>query len=199
MTPLIAAAVGAAGWTASEYLIHRFLGHEWAKRRNFFSVEHVRHHATTSYFAPTSLKAQAAVLTAAAVAPLARRALGASAGLAFTGGFVAMYVTYEVLHRRAHTHPPTGPYGRWLRRHHFHHHFAEPKMNHGVTSPVFDYVFRTHRTPSGKIRVPARHAMTWLVDDAGEVRPEHAADYEVVAKGKPPAAETSVAAAPRPA
>lgn len=90
-----------------------------------------------------------------------------------------MYVAYEVVHRRAHTHAPRGPYSRWVRRNHFTHHFLTPRTNHGVTSPLWDRVFGTHE-PLGVVRVPARHAMPWLLDPAtGEVRAELAADYRL--------------------
>lgn len=40
---------------------------------------------------------------------------------------VGAYVSYEVMHRRKHTHPGFGPYGRYTRRHHFYHHFVDPR------------------------------------------------------------------------
>ncbi|HHH28142.1 MAG TPA: hypothetical protein ENK57_07325 [Polyangiaceae bacterium] len=198
---VLSAAAGVAGWSASEYLIHRFLGHEWAKKhRNAFSVEHVKHHATTSYFAPSWKKGLAAVAASAVMAPVTSLLLGRRAGLAFTAGYVTMYLTYEVLHRRAHTHAPTGPYSRWVRRNHFAHHFMSPKDNHGVTSPFWDHVFGTARPLDDadgnpiRIKVPARHAMPWLVNEHGELRPEFAADYELVVKGKPERVPTPRAA-----
>lgn len=180
MTSLLAAFLcGVFGWTLAEYLIHRFLGHVLVRSRNPFTVEHLRHHATTSYFSPTSKKAVAAVATLAAVAPLATLVAGAGRGLAFAVGVVVMYVAYEVVHRRAHTHAPRGRYSRWVRRNHFTHHFLTPRTNHGVTSPVWDYVFGTHE-PLGVVRVPAKHAMPWLLDPAtGDVRAELAADYRL--------------------
>lgn len=185
---MIASALGVVGgvatWALAEHLIHDNLGHRYAKNRNFFAVEHVRHHATTSYFAPTRKKALAAAATAAVMTPIACAAAGRGKGLAFTAGFVTMYVSYEVMHRFAHTRAPKSRYGRWLRKHHFHHHFHDPSSNHGVTSPLFDHLFGTHRT-ADKVRVPERHAMPWLVDPvSGAVRPEHAADYELVPKSK---------------
>ena len=182
MTSLLAAFVcGMLGWTLTEYLLHRFLGHVFVGTRNPFTVEHLRHHATTSYFSPTAKKAVAAVGTLAAVAPLAILVTGAGRGIAFAVGVVLMYVAYEVVHRRAHTHAPRGPYSRWVRRNHFTHHFLTPRMNHGVTSPIWDHVFRTHE-PLGVVRVPAKHAMPWLLDPAtGAVRAELAADYQLQA------------------
>jgi hypothetical protein len=181
---LTATALGASTWSAAEYFIHRYLGHEYAKNRNLFAQEHVRHHATTSYFAPTVKKMAAAALATAAVAPVAVSVAGVSTGAAFTLGFVATYAGYEVIHRIAHTHAPKTRYGRWYRKHHFHHHFHNPAVNHGVTSPLFDHLIGTYEEPD-VIRVPEKHAMPWLVDPStGEVRDEHAADYTLVRKGK---------------
>lgn len=171
------AAAGAFTWTLLEYWIHRELGHR--RTGNPFGVEHVRHHATTHYFAPAAKKAAVAVPVIVAFAALLAWPLGTMPASAFAAGLGTTYLLYEVVHRRAHTHPPRGRYGRWLRRHHFHHHFHAPAKNHGVTSPVWDVVFGTLARP-GVVRVPEKHAMTWLVDEEGVVRSEHAADYTVV-------------------
>jgi sterol desaturase/sphingolipid hydroxylase (fatty acid hydroxylase superfamily) len=102
---------------------------------------------------------------------------GAVAGPAYCAGFLTFYVAYEVLHRRSHTHSPRGMYGRWLRKHHFYHHFGNPKMNHGVTSPIWDIVFRTHARPE-QVKVPRRLAMMWLTDsETGEIAEKYANDY----------------------
>ncbi|MEL6180069.1 MAG: sterol desaturase family protein, partial [Myxococcota bacterium] len=104
-------------------------------------------------------------------------------GIAFTLGFLLSYVGYEVLHRRVHTHPPVGPYGRWARKHHFYHHFSRPNLNHGVTSPIWDVVFGTLETPE-MVRVPAKKAMSWLLDpETGDVAEAYAADYVLVRRG----------------
>lgn len=186
---------GAATWTMLEHLIHNYLGHH-GRGRNPFGVEHMRHHATTSYFAPTSKKALAATPVILLAWALLAWGLGLALGTAYASGLAIMYVAYEVVHRRCHTHPPRGAYGRWLRRNHFHHHFLSPKTNHGVTSPLWDYIFGTYREVVGPIRVPRKHAMTWLVDpETGRVRDEYAQDYVVVGRGAPeppPAIETGV-------
>jgi hypothetical protein len=38
-------------------------------------------------------------------------------------------------------------------------------------------VFGTYERVDGPLRVPRRLAMVWLVDEAGEVRPEYAQDW----------------------
>jgi sterol desaturase/sphingolipid hydroxylase (fatty acid hydroxylase superfamily) len=114
-----------------------------------------------------------------AVAALASLAVGVPLGLTFGFSFVSMYVLYEWVHRREHTHRGFGAWGRYLRRHHFHHHFGNPHSNHGVTTPIWDVVFGTYERP-GRIRVPDKLRMRWLVDPAtGEVYGEYATSYEL--------------------
>jgi hypothetical protein len=195
MVSPIAFTLGALTWSASEYLIHRFVGHGPRRRgpakglssvltpsglARRFNDEHLHHHADPSYFAPTSHKAAAAVaalgLAGSAASFVAGRRLGFSYGL----GLAATYFTYEVLHRRVHTHPPKGPYSRWIRRHHLVHHHRNPRMNHGVTSPLWDLVAGTE-IPLETIKIPRHMAPAWLVDPVTRaVRPEHAADYALV-------------------
>ena len=183
---LAAVLAGAATWTFAEYLLHRFLGHDRRTMPNFFSVEHTRHHSQGDYFAPTPKKLALGLLAVVVVLPLAGLLAGLAPSAAFTAGFVAMYVTYEVVHRRSHTHQGIGRYARWLRRHHFHHHFENPHVNHGVTTPIWDVVFGTWARTS-QIRVPVKLAMRWLCDPAtGEVWPAFRRHYELRST-RPPA------------
>lgn len=179
---VLALALGVATWSILEYGLHRFLGHDRRTMPNFFSVEHTRHHGEGDYFAPTWKKGLAAVAIAGLTFALLRLLVEESLAVGYTTGFVGMYATYEVLHRRAHTHAGIGAYGRLLRRHHFHHHFANPRSNHGVTSPLWDLVFGTYE-PVTQVRVPAKLAMRWLVDPrTGEVRERFAAHYHLVGR-----------------
>lgn len=182
VAPLGAFGLGAVGWALTEYLLHRFVFHG-ASATRLGAVEHRPHHAQVDYFAPWWQKALAALAVTAVALPLAVGLVGAATGLAFTAGFIGMYVLYEVLHRRAHTRPPRGAYGRWRRRNHFAHHFADPGRALGVTTPVWDLVFGT-TLPVERVRVPRRLAMPWLVDADGEIRPTHAGDYELVGSAR---------------
>jgi sterol desaturase/sphingolipid hydroxylase (fatty acid hydroxylase superfamily) len=176
---IAAVACGVVSWTLLEYLIHRWMGHDRRFRRSPFGVEHLRHHVEGNYFAPMSKKLIAAVLFIAVLIGPALALAGLAHGAAYIAGLVGFYGVYEWLHRREHTHAGIGPYGRWARRHHFHHHFADGRVNHGVTSPIWDLVFGTYETP-GVIRVPGKLCMAWLVDPVtGNVRREHAARYQL--------------------
>ena len=163
-------------WTIGEYVMHRFLMHAM-KGRGIASREHLDHHANRDSILEKWALAWTGVL-------LVGLALGLNLHPALGVGWVAGYGFYDLQHYRAHRRAPRTRYQRWLRRHHFHHHFGHPLVNHGVTWPVWDHVFGTYEAP-GRIRVPRRMAMVWLVDGDGELRPEHAADYEVV--GRAPA------------
>lgn len=178
-TPVVAFAAGAVSWTAAEYGLHRFLMHEM-RGKGLASVEHLKHHADVTYFSPASKKLLSAAGTTVVAFPVAAAATDRRWATAFTGGLLSMYATYEVLHRRTHTHPPRNAYGRWMRRSHLHHHFGAPRRNHGVTTPIWDHAFGTYDEP-GVVTVPRRMAPTWLVDADGEVRPEYAHDYIVKA------------------
>lgn len=166
--------IGAATWTLLEYLLHRFLGHRW--RRNAFGAEHTRHHVEAHYFAPSAYKAAAAAVIAAVQSGLMLVWLPWPTVLAYGVGLWGGYALYEVLHRRTHTRPPRHAYGRWRRRHHFWHHFGDARVNHGVTTPLWDRVFGTLAPPQ-TVRVPRKLAMRWLCDEAGEVRSELRGDY----------------------
>lgn len=176
----LACAAGALAWSFAEYVLHRFWGHE-ARGKNAFSREHLRHHAEDGYFTPTPKK----LMTAVPLAVLALSLFGwlfGLLGVAAWVGFFAAYTSYEVLHYQLHASPPTSAYGRWARRHHFAHHFNCPKLNHGVTSPIWDLVFGTYK-PVDKVRVMRRRAaasVPWLIDGRGELCAELAGDYMLI-------------------
>lgn len=174
------ALAGAVSWTVLEYGLHRFAMHE-LRGKGVASKEHLKHHADVTYFASTLKKGLSAVTTAVVVWPAMWFLAGPVVATAFTAGLNAMYMVYELAHRRIHTHPPRSAYGRWMRRSHLQHHFGGPMRNFGVMANLCDRMLGTYDEPS-LISVPRRHAPTWLLDDRGDVKPEFAADY--VVKGR---------------
>ena len=190
LNTLFAALAGAFTWTLLEYVIHRWLGHHRSLVGNPFGVEHTAHHSKGNYFAPTWKKIGVAVLIAALLIVPATYLLGLQEGAAYVLGLMAFYGYYELLHRMEHVHAGIGAYGRWARKHHFYHHFHDPSMNHGVTSPIWDVVFGT-LVRADVIEVPPKLAMAWLVDPStGALRPEFEGSYKIRAKrtgGRKPA------------
>ncbi len=181
MNTLAYFSAGAATWTLMEYTLHRFVGHEKKGSGAFaekFHEEHIHHHAEKDYFSPAEEKIKASVPVVTGAAVVASLLFGPRRGLAYAAGLTGGYAGYEVLHRRLHVVEPKNAYARWARKHHFSHHFNSPKSNHGVTSPVWDMLFGTNENIE-KVRVPERHAMEWLLDTNGEIKPQFAQDYEL--------------------
>jgi sterol desaturase/sphingolipid hydroxylase (fatty acid hydroxylase superfamily) len=169
---------GAAGWTLTEYVLHRFVFHN-PRARASLAVEHRKHHRIEGYFTPAREKAGAAVVVIGALA--ASGLVVGAPGFSFALGFVVAYVGYELLHRGLHVAPPRNAIGRWLRRHHLHHHFRNPASNHGVTTPVWDVVFGTYE-PSPTVAIPRPRAPGWLLDASGEPDPRYAAEYPLIGR-----------------
>jgi sterol desaturase/sphingolipid hydroxylase (fatty acid hydroxylase superfamily) len=193
---IAAALLGVLTWTFLEYVIHRWMGHDRRFHKTPFGREHVRHHIEGNYFAPTWKKLIiAAVLTAILIAP-ATLLVGVAPGIAYVAGLMIFYGVYEVSHRREHTHPGIGAYGRWARRHHFHHHFVDGKSNHGVTTPLWDLVFGTYQKV-GTIKVPPQLCMTWLRDPlTDDVRPEYADTFVLRKRASVRPASTGAGSSP---
>lgn len=179
MIYVVAFVLGAVGWTATEYALHRGLGHR-GRSKNPFTVEHLAHHADVGYFAPAYKKLIAAALMAAIGGPALYLVFGV-AGAVAVAGFAMMYGAYEVIHRLLHVSAGRTRYGRWARRHHLYHHYKRPRLNHGVTTPFWDFVFGTLDVPD-VVEVPRRNALPWMLDDDGEIRPELRDEYRLVGR-----------------
>ena len=183
-TMILSSMLGIFTWSFAEYAIHNWVGH-LGKGRNEFSREHLAHHKDPHYFAPTWKKVVAALAVLCIVAPIAIYLSTLALGACYSISFVVTYIIYEWFHNQTHVAAPRNPYSRYLYKHHLYHHFGSPKTNHGVTSPIWDVVFRTYKTP-GQIRVPERDAMAWLRDEKGEVKEEYRADYVLIQRQEAP-------------
>lgn len=178
---VLALPAGAFLWFAAEYLLHRFAMHH-LHGRGIMSREHLEHHVHSSWrFSATHLLSWAGVVVVGVVlwAPLGLLVGGPVAAAALPVGWCLGYAWYEFQHARAHLAPPRTAYGRWLRRHHFHHHFGHPMSNHGLSVLWWDRVLGTHQAPD-RVRVPRRLALPWMLDDDGRLRAEFTDDYELV-------------------
>jgi sterol desaturase/sphingolipid hydroxylase (fatty acid hydroxylase superfamily) len=62
-------------------------------------------------------------------------------------GTAVGYVAYDWTHYYAHHFHPKRGLGNWIRRYHLMHHFQEGNDRFGISSPLWDLVFRTYRSP----------------------------------------------------
>jgi sterol desaturase/sphingolipid hydroxylase (fatty acid hydroxylase superfamily) len=149
----LAAIVGhlAAGWlvwTLVEYALHRGFFHlrgAGPAARVTSYIVHRHHHAAPAdrdRLVATPLYSLGLFLLLLAVYGLA----GADARWALLAGSMLGYLAYEAAHWQIHHGRPRHALGRALRRHHLRHHFGDDRHNFGVSSPLWDLVFRTWRT-----------------------------------------------------
>lgn len=133
-------------WTLVEYLMHRFLFHLPASSRAGRLVSflvHGHHHLHPDdgrRIAATPLQfASLALLVGGAL----RLTVGEPGWTALTAGFLVGYLGYEAIHWIAHHGRPRSRLLRAIRRHHLRHHHEEPNRRWGISSPLWDRVFRT--------------------------------------------------------
>jgi sterol desaturase/sphingolipid hydroxylase (fatty acid hydroxylase superfamily) len=146
--PVIAAAFlgGMLAWTVAEYFLHRYVFHwtndtAWGRRVHF--LLHGVHHDYPSdrdrLVMPLLTSIPLAVIFYTLFISLLHHGMGEAA----FAGFVVGYLFYDGTHFYVHHFVPTGRWGKFLRRHHMTHHFADHDGGFGVSSPLWDLVLRT--------------------------------------------------------
>lgn len=125
---------GFVAWTFLEYAIHGWMGHRFA---TFVTPLHQVHHrdARAVFAIGAWLPALVPILIGAAG--------GARTWTIFYGGILAGFAAYEVLHYRIHFRVPCCRIEARLRAHHLIHHYHMPALCFGVTSTLWDRVFKT--------------------------------------------------------
>lgn len=139
-------AFGVFCWTLAEYCMHRWLFH-WepknAKLAEFFYPMHQLHHDVQEWdrlVAPPMMAVPLALVWMGVFYWL----LGTPTLFPFFGGFLIGYLGYDYIHFYTHFVRPKSRIGQGLRKRHLQHHFAAGDRWYGVSSPFWDYVFRTH-------------------------------------------------------
>lgn len=148
ISPIVFTAVAAAGfigWTLLEYVVHRFLFHFQPRGQNGQAIAflmHGVHHAFPDDDRRWVIPLTVSIPTALGLFAVSRAALGELHDAVFAG-FLAGYLSYDVLHYLTHRGPMTSRWGRFLRAYHLAHHHASPDRHFGISSPLWDHVFRT--------------------------------------------------------
>jgi sterol desaturase/sphingolipid hydroxylase (fatty acid hydroxylase superfamily) len=132
---------GLFAWTFIEYLIHGWLGHTF---RTFATPLHAVHHRD-----PRAVFTIGGWIPVAVVWLAFASLFGWCPGMIFFSGAVLGFAAYEVIHYRIHFCRPAGSVENYLRSRHLAHHERYPKRCFGVTSPLWDYVFRTEPIDAG--------------------------------------------------
>lgn len=141
------AALGVFSWTLLEYGLHRFVFHyepapDSQLQQDAMFLIHGIHHDYPWDRDRLVMPPTVTAIIAVAVW-VGFRWLG-SAEHAWMAGMVAGYVWYDLTHYYLHHAAPTTAAGKWLRRYHLVHHFQTPEVRYGITTPLWDLVFRTY-------------------------------------------------------
>ncbi len=162
--PLFAA--GCVLWTFYEYVLHRFLFHFHPRTQVgelFVWLAHENHHIDPYdphiVVAHPWVSLPSAVLTAAILYAL----FGAS-GLVVSAGFSTTYVYYEYVHYSVHFGQHRIAWTNAQRTRHLRHHFNDGTREFGVTTGLWDHVFRTVPPRSSPRPAKARTANVFEID-----------------------------------
>jgi sterol desaturase/sphingolipid hydroxylase (fatty acid hydroxylase superfamily) len=126
---------GLLAWTFLEYVIHGWMSHTF---RTFASPLHQVHHRD-----PRRVFTIHAWLPIAATWLAGLALWGLAPAIIFYSGMVAGFATYEFMHYRIHFVSPRNRLEAYLRECHLVHHYRAPDRCFGVTSPLWDSVFRS--------------------------------------------------------
>ncbi|MFO1519114.1 MAG: sterol desaturase family protein [bacterium] len=140
-------ALGVFAWTLIEYFLHRHVFHltqikePW---RSMASGLHLAHHKTVDT-ADLIIAPPISSLTFGTLVyfVFALFTFSFSAAALLETGVLIGYLFYEWCHYGAHRFQINSRIGKYLKQYHLRHHFKEPHRAYGVTSPLWDMVFRT--------------------------------------------------------
>jgi sterol desaturase/sphingolipid hydroxylase (fatty acid hydroxylase superfamily) len=143
-------------WTLAEYTLHRFVFHfrpRTARQARIVYLFHGIHHhqprCKTRLVMPPVVSVPLALLFYGGFYLILSVALGRPQWIAPTyAGFIAGYLSYDMIHYATHHIPMRRVPGKVLKRYHLQHHYKTPEQRFGVSSPLWDTVFGTK--PDGR-------------------------------------------------
>jgi dihydroceramide fatty acyl 2-hydroxylase len=133
-------------WTLSEYWLHRKIFH-WdpdhpiGHRLHF--IIHGVHHDHPNDRMRLVMPPGASIPLAALFFGLFWLIFGLPTALPLFAGFLIGYLMYDYTHYYLHHVVPKSKLGKRLREQHMRHHFQDHRYGFGVSSPLWDAVFRT--------------------------------------------------------
>jgi sterol desaturase/sphingolipid hydroxylase (fatty acid hydroxylase superfamily) len=137
-------------WTLTEYLLHRFVFHFRAvtpfEKRIAFLI-HGLHHDDPNDPMRLVMPPFPAVVLCVIFYSLFRAIFGPVWVEPFFAFFIVGYLGYDYIHYGIHHFPCRSAAAKLVKKHHMQHHFITPDARYGVSSPLWDHVFRTLAQP----------------------------------------------------
>jgi sterol desaturase/sphingolipid hydroxylase (fatty acid hydroxylase superfamily) len=147
----IAFILGLFLWTFAEYTLHRFLFHYAPKGKRqeriiflFHGVHHAQPQCKTRLVMPPVVSIPMALVFYALFTLIFGIILAAPLWVApVFSGFILGYLLYDLTHYATHHFKMRTGYLKFIKRYHLQHHYKTPDRRYGVTSPIWDSVFKT--------------------------------------------------------
>lgn len=137
--------VGVFSWTLMEYVMHRFAFHFESQKEKIqkavYAIHLIHHHYPNDedrLFQPPLVN----IILAAVFVGLFYLIMG-NLTFIFTPGLILGYILYSSIHYSIHKFKPPFSFLKPIWRHHTLHHFRCQDRAFGVSSPFWDYIFRT--------------------------------------------------------
>lgn len=133
-------------WTITEYLLHRFVFHMELKSKigaRIHFIFHGVHHDYPSDSRRLVMPPSVSIPLATLFFFLFRFLIGEVSVIPFFAGFLTGYLFYDITHYAVHHFNMHSKFWLAIKNHHIKHHFQDPDKGYGVSSPIWDYVFRT--------------------------------------------------------
>jgi sterol desaturase/sphingolipid hydroxylase (fatty acid hydroxylase superfamily) len=138
---------GIFAWSLAEYLLHRFVFHfkaksEFGKKIHF--IFHGVHHDYPSDSKRLVMPPSVSIPLAIIFYFIFRLIFGPVLMFPFFAGFIAGYLFYDISHYAIHHFNMHSKFWLAIKNHHMLHHYQDEYKGYGVSSPFWDYIFRTN-------------------------------------------------------
>ncbi len=143
---LLLFAGGAFFWTFTEYILHRVVFHYEAKSefgKKNMKLIHGIHHQFPNDTDRLVIPPVAGLVVMVAFFFIYSVLMGRWSAMPFLAGWVSGYMAYDFTHYSTHHRKPLTRIGRVARRRHLMHHYKYPDACYGVSTGLWDWVFRT--------------------------------------------------------
>lgn len=135
--------VGLIIWTLIEYLVHRFIFHGRSTNRKVQKFRFFMHGYHHQYPTDKNRLVLPIVITLPIILLIFVIISRLGVGFGLLAGMTLGYVLYDGTHYMIHRSNPKNKILLYLKRYHFYHHFKNSECCFGVTSPFWDYPFKT--------------------------------------------------------
>lgn len=143
--------IGLFLWTLAEYLLHRFIFHFPAKSARgerltflFHGIHHAQPQIKTRLVMPPVVSIPMAAVFFGVFYLILVVILKIPTWFdPIFSAFIFGYLAYDLTHYATHHFPMRQGYAKFIKRYHMQHHYKTPNQRFGVSSPLWDMVFKT--------------------------------------------------------